>query len=126
MFGNFVADALPGDFSIELKKIFGFLILLIIVLVISKLIVLSLKETVLFFGGGQIDRFFGAIFGILRGLLIILVLSILGSMTALPNERAWKEAKVRDYLERSIEISRPFLPNFLRLKIILPKKVEEV
>ena len=50
------------------------------------MIVLSLKEIIEKSGGGSLDKIFGAFFGILRGGLIVVALSLLGTMTALTEE----------------------------------------
>ncbi len=120
-FGYFVADAMPENFTPELKIALGFIIVMIIVLILSKLVVLSLKETVIFFGGGSIDRFLGSIFGLLRGFLIIVVLSILAGMTALPSENAWQKAFFRPILESSIKYAIPYLPDFMKSKLFTEK-----
>ena len=95
--------------------------ILIVVFLVSRLVILSLKETVVYFGGGPIDKFLGAIFGTIRGTIIIITLALLGAMTALPNENAWKNAKSRSFLESSVYCINPFLPEFFRSKIILPE-----
>ncbi len=125
-FGYFVADAMPQNFTAEVKIALGFLIVLVIVLILSKLVVLSLKETVIFFGGGQIDRFLGSIFGLIRGFLIIIILSILAAMTALPSEEAWEKAFFRPILEASVKYSIPYLPNFMKSKLFNVKTKLEI
>ena len=122
MFFHLVADSFPIDWSIEFRSILGFLSILVIVLLVSRLVILSLKETVVFFGGGPIDKFLGGVFGTIRGAFIIITLAILGAMTALPNEKAWVNAMSRSILESSIYCVDPFLPEFFRAKIIIPKQ----
>ena len=121
MFFHLVADSFPVNWSIEIRSIFGFLSILVVVLLISRLVLLSLKETVVFFGGGSVDKFLGGIFGTIRGAVIIITLAILGAMTALPNEKAWTNAISRSMLESSIYCVDPLLPEFLRAKIVIPK-----
>ena len=60
---------------------------------------------------------FGAFFGILRGAFIIVVLSLLGTMTALTEEEAWVNAKTRAYLEFSVIQTIPYLPESVVDKI---------
>ena len=122
VFFHLVADSFPVDWSVEVRSILGFFSILIVVLLISKLVVLSLKETVVFFGGGSVDRFFGAIFGTIRGVIIISALALLGAMTALPNEKAWIYAASRPILELSVYCVEPYLPEFFQVKIVMPSK----
>ena len=79
--------------SPELRTIFGSLLVLFIAILLSKMIVLSLKEIIEKSGGGSLDKIFGAFFGILRGGFIVVALSLLGTMTALTEEEAWVNAK---------------------------------
>lgn len=121
IFFHLVADSFPVNWSIEIRSILGFFSILIVVFLVSRLVILSLKETVVYFGGGPIDKFLGAIFGTFRGTIIIITLALLGAMTALPNENAWKNAKSKSFLESSVYCIDPFLPEFFRSKIILPE-----
>ena len=68
-------------------------------------------------GGGSLDKIFGAFFGILRGGLIVVALSLLGTMTALTEEDAWVNAKTRVYLEFSVIQIIPYLPESVVDKI---------
>ena len=81
------------------------------------MIVLSLKEIIEKSGGGSLDKIFGAFFGILRGGLIVVALSLLGTMTALTEEEAWVNAKTRAYLEFSVIQTIPYLPESVVDKI---------
>ena len=79
--------------------------------------ILSLKEIIEKSGGGSLDKIFGAFFGVLRGGLIVVALSLLGTMTALTEEDAWVNAKTRSYLEFSVIQTIPYLPESVVNKI---------
>ena len=81
------------------------------------MVVLSLKEIIEKSGGGSLDKIFGAFFGVLRGGLIVVALSLLGTMTALTEEDAWVNAKTRAYLEFSVIQTIPYLPESVVNKI---------
>ena len=81
------------------------------------MVVLSLKEIIEKSGGGSLDKIFGAFFGMLRGGLIVVALSLLGTMTALTEEDAWMNAKTRVYLEFSVIQTIPYLPESVVDKI---------
>ena len=81
------------------------------------MIVLSFKEIIEKSGGGSLDKIFGAFFGVLRGGLIVVALSLLGTMTALTEEDAWVNAKTRSYLEFSVIQTIPYLPESVVNKI---------
>ena len=81
------------------------------------MVVLSLKEIIEKSGGGSLDKIFGAFFGVLRGGLIVVALSLLGTMTALTEEDAWVNAKTRAYLEFFVIQTIPYLPESVVNKI---------
>jgi len=122
VFLDLVAESFPENWSLEIRSILAFFSILILVLLISRLVVLSLKETVVFFGGGPLDKFLGAIYGTIRGAVIISSLALLGSMTALPQEKSWLTATSRPMLEISIYCVGPYLPEFFQEKIVTPKQ----
>ena len=116
-FGFYFSAIFPAYLSPELRTIFGSLLVLLIAILLSKMIVLSLKEIIEKSGGGSIDKILGAFFGILRGGLIVVALSLLGTMTALTEEEAWVNAKTRSYLEFSVIQTIPYLPKSVADKI---------
>ncbi len=116
-FGFYFSAIFPEYLSLELRTIFGSILVLFIAILLSKMIVLSLKEIIEKSGGGSLDKIFGAFFGILRGGFIVVTLSLLGTMTALTEEDAWMNAKTRVYLEFSVIQIIPYLPGSLVDKI---------
>lgn len=61
-------------------------------------------------GLGLIDRMLGAIFGLLRGVLILLVAVALAGLTALPREAWWRDAVFSGPLETAVVAMKPWLP----------------
>ena len=116
-FGFYFSAIFPEYLSPELRTISGSLLVFFIIILLSKMIVLSLKEIIEKSGGGSLDKIFGAFFGILRGGFIVVALSLLGTMTALTEEEAWVNAKTRMYLEFSVIQITPYLPKSVVEKI---------
>jgi len=58
----------------------------------------------------QDHRLLGVIFGVARGLAIVLVLVALGGMTSLPREKWWSEAYLSPPLQTAVLASKPWLP----------------
>ncbi|MDA9689277.1 CvpA family protein [Betaproteobacteria bacterium] len=116
-FGFYFSAIFPDYLSPELRTVLGSLLVLLIIILLSKMVVLSLKEIIEKSGGGSLDKIFGAFFGMLRGGLIVVALSLLGTMTALTQEEAWMNAKTRVYLEYSVIQTIPYLPKSVVDKI---------
>lgn len=68
-------------------------------------------------GLGLADRFLGALFGILRGLLIVLAGVLVCGMTDLPRQSWWREALLPPPLETAVLATRPWLPQTVAQRI---------
>ena len=117
---HFPAELLPPWLSAPLQQTVGFLIVLVLILIIGKLITMALKELVSAAGVGTLDRILGTGFGLARGGLIVIVLSVLAAMTSLPTQLAWKTAKTRSFLELGIRTAAPWLPASVGDRLQLP------
>lgn len=61
-------------------------------------------------GLGLVDRLLGAVFGVLRGVVIAFALVLLGGMTAMPREAWWREATFAPPLETAVIAAKPWMP----------------
>lgn len=61
-------------------------------------------------GLGLIDRFFGALFGVIRGVLMALAGVLLCGMSDLPRQPWWREAWLSPPLETAVLAARPWFP----------------
>jgi membrane protein required for colicin V production len=56
------------------------------------------------------DRILGALFGLTRGVLVVMFLVLLAGATSLPQQPVWREAALRSVLERAALGIRTWLP----------------
>jgi membrane protein required for colicin V production len=56
------------------------------------------------------DRGLGLVFGLLRGVLLVMFLVTLAGFTKLPEEAFWRDAVSRPYVVQAMEAARPWLP----------------
>lgn len=61
-------------------------------------------------GLSGVDRSLGLMFGVARGVVLVLILVVLGGLTELPQQEFWRDALLRPYAERGIDELKPFLP----------------
>jgi membrane protein required for colicin V production len=64
-------------------------------------------------GLSLVDRLLGSLFGLGRGIVIVLAAFIVCGMTSLPEQPAWKYAKVRPAVEATAKAVKPMLPEAL-------------
>lgn len=86
----------------------------LVVVGIARLVVSFLLRAV---GLGLIDRMLGAIFGIARGVLVVLVCVMLGGLTPLPREPWWRDAVFALPLETAVLAMKPWMPETMARKI---------
>ena len=86
-----------------------FFAVLIVMSVLALLVSGLLKKA----GLGLEDRLLGGFFGFARGLLIVMVLVLLGGLTAAPRQPAWHDAMLSPPLEALAGAMKPWLPQIL-------------
>ncbi|AOK31500.1 bacteriocin production protein [Burkholderia singularis] len=64
-------------------------------------------------GLGGVDRSLGMMFGVVRGVLLVLLLVAAGGLTELPKQDFWRDALLRPYAEQGVRELKPFLPDGL-------------
>ena len=109
-FGGYVAGFLPQSLGPLLATLFGFLIILGVVLLIGWIVGMALSSAVRASGLAPADRALGSVFGLVRGLLIVLVFVMLSGLTLLPRESFWREAALSGPFETAALALRPYLP----------------
>jgi membrane protein required for colicin V production len=109
--GGSVGELLAGMVSTPTLRYFaGFAVVLIGVLVVFGVGRLLLSMLLRAAGLGLADRLLGAGFGIVRGVLIVLVGVLLAGMTALPKSQWWRDAWLAPPLETAVVAAKPWLP----------------
>ncbi|MBE0474684.1 CvpA family protein [Rhodoferax sp.] len=89
-----VADFLPMSGSSELLRYgAGFLLVFIVVAMLGGLLSALLKKVMATVGLRPVDRVLGAAFGALRGVLLLLLATVLADMTQFKTSPAWHESR---------------------------------
>ena len=68
-------------------------------------------------GLGLLDRLLGGIFGVARGLVVVLAVVLVGGMTSLPKASWWREAMLAPPLETAVIAGKAWLPPELAKRI---------
>lgn len=68
-------------------------------------------------GLGLADRFLGALFGIVRGVLVVLAGVLVCGMTPLPRQPWWRDASLSPPLETAVLAIKPWLPKTVAQRI---------
>ena len=70
-------------------------------------------------GLGPTDRMLGLLFGLLRGVVIVTALTLLGRLTALPADPAWRQSSLLPHFDRLALASTVLLPQSVRDRLDL-------
>jgi len=111
LFGGQVAVLMPAEIpSPELRALAGFAATFFGVLLAMSLVAMAVSQVIKSAGLGVEDRMLGAVFGLLRGFVIVMFLVLLAGTTALPAQPFWRDAVLRPLLERSAYVVKSWLP----------------
>lgn len=107
-------EAIPND---ALRMLAAFLLIFGATLLAMIVITLAIVELVRVIGLGFIDRLLGLVFGLARGLLVVVTAVLLAGLTKLPQDPAWRDAMLSAPLEALALAVTPWLPAEIGSKI---------
>jgi membrane protein required for colicin V production len=88
----------------------SFLILFVLTLIACGLLGGVVQKIILSAGLSLTDRFLGLIFGLMRGVLVVVVLATLALLTPIPQTVAWQQALTRPAIETAAGFIKGWLP----------------
>ena len=110
-FGAKLAPMLPSVIPGEaLRLIVAFIALFLGVRVLMGLLALAIGALIEASGLTLADRGLGGLFGLGRGIVIVLAGVILCGMTSIPQQAFWKDALLSPMAETGARTVKPFLP----------------
>lgn len=101
-------DAIPAG---TIRFIAAFAILLIGTLLVGALVNLAIAHIISASGLKVVDRGLGGLFGLARGLVIVVTLVILAGLTELPRQPVWRDAVLSPLAESAARTVKPWLPD---------------
>jgi membrane protein required for colicin V production len=93
-----------------LRLVAGFAILFIGTMLLGSLVNLAIAHIIRASGLQVVDRGLGGLFGLARGVLIVLTLVILAGLTELPRQPVWRDAVLSGIAESAVKTIKPWLP----------------
>lgn len=95
----------------------AFAVIALAVLVAIALLRIALSKLLRAIGLGPLDRFLGAVFGVARGGLVVLLCVLIGGLTVLPQQVWWRQAWLAPPLETAVLAAKPWLPDAVAKRI---------
>jgi membrane protein required for colicin V production len=88
----------------------AFALIFIVVALVGALLGWVLSRAIRAIGLGFVDRLLGAVFGVARGVLIVVIAVLLAGLTTLPRQEWWQNALLAPPLVIAALSLRPWLP----------------
>lgn len=107
------ADETPGVSSL----LSAYVLVFIVALIAWSVLVLLLSKLVKAIGLGLLDRVLGGAFGVLRGVLVILVLVWMAGLTKIPAQPFWRDAMMSRTAEDAALLTKVWLPDNIAQRI---------
>ncbi|HUW50797.1 MAG TPA: CvpA family protein [Sulfuricella sp.] len=113
-----IAPLLPAAIPTEsVRFLAAFVLLFLGALLLMSLVTIALTELVKTLKLGTYDKGLGAVFGFMRGLLIVLALVLLAGLTSLPHQGFWRNSMFSAPLEAFAADVKPWLPDGLSKRV---------
>ena len=112
LFAGPFAEYMPQAIArVELRVLAAFAGIFLVTLIVATLFGLILSKIASAAGLGGVDRALGGLFGVLRGLIILVALALVAGLTRIPAEdSAWRASFSGPWLARGAMALKPWLP----------------
>ena len=109
-FAPMLPDMIPGE---AVRLMVAFVAIFLGARILMGLLSMALDALVKASGLSLADRGLGGLFGLARGIVLVLAGVILAGMTDLPKQPFWREALLSPICESGARTVKPFLPHAL-------------
>ncbi|MDZ4202645.1 MAG: CvpA family protein [Gallionella sp.] len=116
LFAADVAPMMPGDQDMQ-RTALAYAAVFIVALIVWGILVWLVAKLVRAVGLGWLDSMMGALFGLLRGALVVLVLVWLGGLTRFPEQPFWRDAYSSRAVENIALTTKVWLPDNIAQRI---------
>ena len=99
------------------RTVVAWIVIFVAVLIFAALLASLLSELVRKLGLSSLDRLLGAMVGLLRGAIVVIVLALAAGMTKFPESAIWRNATLTPPVEVAALYARALLPQSLASKI---------
>jgi membrane protein required for colicin V production len=118
LFATEVSGYVPEVVTSEVTKTaVAYACLFVVTLIASGIVAWSLSKLVRFVGMGLVDGVLGGVFGLLRGMMLVIILVLLAGLTSLPQQSFWRGAWSSKSLQSAALFTKEFLPENVARKL---------
>ena len=110
-FATEAAQLLPPELGAPLlRQLIAAFAIFVVVWLLTGVVAWLIAKTLHSAGLTVVDRSLGALFGIARALLIVIIFAVVAGLTPLGEQPGWQDARLRAPLETAALAAKPYLP----------------
>ncbi|MFC4486982.1 MULTISPECIES: CvpA family protein [Tepidiphilus] len=106
-----------------LQRVLGFATIFLAVFMLAALMRYALRELLRAVGLGGIDRVFGAVFGVVRGVAVVLLCTAALLAVGVQEAPWWRQSSTAPWIVAALQRLEPWLPRGLIEKLPLPREI---
>ena len=106
-----MAVQLPPDWGDQLRYLAGWLLVFVAVWLGMSLLSALVQRLVAVGGLGLLDRFMGGVFGVIRGVIALMAVSVVVGLTPVKTSSAWMNSWVAQSADEGVKFFKPILPS---------------
>jgi len=112
-----LSETFPANMRPEFRVVGAFLLVfvgtLVLVTLLTALVTKFIRVSVL----QSLDRWLGALFGLMRGLVLVVAFAVIAGLTSFPTTPVWKESATGYSLAQTVIQLKPWLPPALASRL---------
>jgi membrane protein required for colicin V production len=112
-----LANQFPASMRPEFRSLAAWLAVFLGVLVLCAILTSLLGKVIKAVGLVKLDRWLGALFGLARGVLILLAFALVAGLTPLPRKSFWTDSVMGRPLGETVLQLKPWLPSGLAQRL---------
>ena len=112
-----LSENFPANMRPEFRVVGAFLLVFVGTLVLTTLLTALVTRFIRVSVLQNLDRWLGALFGLLRGLVLVVVFAMAAGLTALPRMPVWTDSATGYSLAQTVLQLRPWLPPALASRL---------
>jgi len=116
LYAGHIAPMMPGEQE-TIRITLAYAVVFIAALIVWGVLAWLVSKLVKAVGLGWLDRLLGGLFGVLRGVLVVLVLVWLAGLTQIPEQPFWRAARTSKAAEDVALLAKVWLPENIARRI---------
>jgi membrane protein required for colicin V production len=112
-----LSETFPANMRPEFRVVGAFLLVFVATLVLVTLLTALVTKFIRVSVLQSLDRWLGALFGLMRGLVLVVAFAVVAGLTSFPATAIWKESATGYSLAQTVIQLKPWLPPALASRL---------